>query len=111
MAVGVWVAYCTFGRPYEGDMERRKNTAIYRRKSHRLTCTVTDFLRNLGRAITWAILVTMSHNLLAKIEYLSLVMRHLAAARDKTDLLPSSPARQRSTNREQADLLASVRRL
>jgi hypothetical protein len=54
-----------------------------------------------------AILVTMSHNLLAKIEYLSLVMRHLEAARDRTDLLPSSPARQRSTNREQADLLAS----
>jgi hypothetical protein len=59
-----------------------------------------------------AILVTMSHNLLANIEYLSLVMRHLEAARDETDLLPRSPARQRPTNREQADLLASgVRRL
>ena len=100
---GLTVAHELVSKPLGNETSQRANS--------RLTCTVTDFLRNLGRAITWAILVTMSHNLLAKIEYLSLVMRHLAAARDKTDLLPSSPARQRSTNREQADLLASVRRL
>jgi hypothetical protein len=37
-----------------------------------------------------AILVTMSHNLLAKIEYLSLVMRHLEAARDETNCYPEA---------------------
>jgi hypothetical protein len=32
----------------------------------------------------------MSHNLLAKIEYLSLVMRHLEAARDETNCYPEA---------------------
>ena len=51
------------------------------RADTRLTCTVTDFLRNLGRAMARVILVTMSHNLPAKIEYSSIVMRQVSGRR------------------------------
>lgn len=46
---------------------------------NRLTCAVTDFRRDPGRAMAEAILITMSRNIQAKIEYSSLVMRQVSA--------------------------------
>lgn len=47
------------------------------RPKSRVTCTDTDLARNLGHAMAGAILITMFHNLLAKIEHSSIVMRQV----------------------------------
>ena len=47
------------------------------RADSRMTCTDTRFCADLVHAMASAILITMFHNLLAKIEYASLVMRQV----------------------------------
>jgi hypothetical protein len=47
------------------------------RVNSRMTCTDTRFCANPGHAMASEILITMFHNLLAKIEYSSLVMRQV----------------------------------
>jgi hypothetical protein len=72
------------------------------RADSRMTCTDTRFCADLVHAMASSILITMFHNLAAKIEYSSLVMRQVPSVskdnsiRDTAAALKTAPWGRRS---------------